>query len=73
MVVSLSVLGIKSMNEICFLSMGLFQTFLQSISFYNMAAKAITCININGNLNQRTKQLPVPKVFYHLSSKKYKT
>lgn len=24
-----------------FLSMGLFQTFLQSISFYNMAAKAI--------------------------------
>lgn len=41
MVVSFSVLGIKSMNEICFLSMGLFQTFLQSISFYNMAAKAI--------------------------------
>lgn len=39
MVVSLSVLGIKSMNEIK--SMGLFQTFLQSISFYNMAAKAI--------------------------------
>lgn len=71
MVVSLSVLEIKSMNEICFLSMGLFQTFLQSISFYNMAAKVIT--NINGNLNQRTKQLPVPKVFYHLSSKKYKT
>lgn len=43
---------------------GTFLNIFQSISFYNMAAKAITCININGNLNQRTKQLPVPKCMY---------
>lgn len=72
MVVSLSFLEIKNINKFFFLIVGdFFKHFYNQFHSIIWQLKLFT--NINGNLNQRTKQLPVPKVFYHLSSKKYKT